>query len=68
MTSLPEEAVGAQPGPDDDLVSCLVQEIGRGTKVFDAAAVQGRFMAIESPDDVLTLMDDGRRRSGGSGA
>jgi signal transduction protein with GAF and PtsI domain len=34
-----------------------VQEIGRGTKVFDAAPVRGRWQAMESPDDVLALMD-----------
>ncbi len=27
--------------------------------MFDAAAVRGRFQAIESPDDVLALMDTG---------
>jgi len=36
-----------------------MQTIGSGTKVFDAAPVRGRFMAIESPDDVLALMDSG---------
>jgi signal transduction protein with GAF and PtsI domain len=36
-----------------------VLEIGRGTKVFDAAPVRGRFRAVESPDHVLELMDDG---------
>jgi len=36
-----------------------MQPIGEGTKVFDAAAVRGRFQAIESPDDVLALMDTG---------
>ena len=36
-----------------------MREIGEGTKVFDAAAVRGHFQAIESPDDVLTLMDTG---------
>jgi signal transduction protein with GAF and PtsI domain len=36
-----------------------VLEIGRGTKVFDAVPVRGRFRAIESPEDVLELMDDG---------
>ena len=34
-----------------------MQQIGEGTKVFDAASVRGRFRAIESPDDVLALMD-----------
>jgi signal transduction protein with GAF and PtsI domain len=32
-------------------------DIARGTKVFDAAAVQGTWRALHSPDDVLTLMD-----------
>lgn len=36
-----------------------MQEIGRGAKVFDHGPVQGRFLAVEGPDDVLTLMDDG---------
>ena len=36
-----------------------MQTIGRGTKVFDASPVRGRFLAIESPDDVLALMDTG---------
>jgi signal transduction protein with GAF and PtsI domain len=36
-----------------------MQQIGEGTKVFDAASVRGRFRAIESPDDVLALMDSG---------
>jgi signal transduction protein with GAF and PtsI domain len=36
-----------------------MQTIGSGTKVFDAAPVRGRFLAIESPDDVLALMDTG---------
>ena len=27
--------------------------------MFDAAAVRGRFQAIETPDDVLALMDTG---------
>ncbi|MFZ1491658.1 MAG: PEP-utilizing enzyme [Ilumatobacteraceae bacterium] len=36
-----------------------LQEIGRGVKVFDAAPVQGKFMAIETPEDVLALMDTG---------
>lgn len=27
--------------------------------MFDASPVQGRFLAIETPDDVLTLMDEG---------
>ncbi|RPI10153.1 MAG: hypothetical protein EHM63_03565 [Actinobacteria bacterium] len=36
-----------------------MRQIGEGTKVFDAAAVRGTFRAIESPDDVLALMDSG---------
>ncbi len=36
-----------------------MQEIGRGAKVFDAAPVRGRFLAVEGPDDVLELMDSG---------
>ena len=36
-----------------------MQEIGRGTKVFDHAPVRGRFVAMEGPDDVLALMDTG---------
>ena len=36
-----------------------VQEIGRGTKVFDAAPVAGKLKVMEGPDDVLTLMDTG---------
>lgn len=34
-------------------------EIGRGTKVFDAAAVTGEWRMLGSPDDVLELMDTG---------
>lgn len=36
-----------------------MEEIGRGTKVFDHAPVQGRFTPLEGPDDVLALMDSG---------
>lgn len=36
-----------------------MQELGRGIKVFDAGPVRGRFTPIESPEDVLALMDDG---------
>ena len=36
-----------------------MQEIGRGSKVFDAAPVRGRFLPMEGPDDVLALMDTG---------
>ena len=31
--------------------------IGRGTKVFEAAPVQGEWRRLEDPDDVLELMD-----------
>ena len=34
-------------------------EIGRGTKVFDAVAVRGEWRMLNTPDDVLTLMDTG---------
>lgn len=34
-----------------------MQEIGRGAKVFEATPVRGRFLPMEGPDDVLTLMD-----------
>jgi len=36
-----------------------MQEIARGAKVFDHAAVRGRFLPMEGPDDVLALMDTG---------
>ena len=32
-------------------------DIAVGTKVFDAAAVRGTWRALQSPDDVLALMD-----------
>lgn len=35
-----------------------MSEIGHGTKVFDAATVRGRWRRLETPDDVLDLMDD----------
>ncbi len=34
-----------------------MSEIGSGTKVFDAAPVQGVWRRLDSPDDVLDLMD-----------
>lgn len=34
-----------------------IRVIATGTKVFDAAPVRGTFRAIETPDDVLSLMD-----------
>jgi signal transduction protein with GAF and PtsI domain len=36
-----------------------MQDLGRGAKVFDAAPVRGRFLALEGPDDLLALMDEG---------
>lgn len=32
-------------------------DIGTGTRVFEAAAVQGTWRKLSSPDDVLALMD-----------
>ena len=32
--------------------------IGRGTKVFEAAPVQGEWRRLDEPDDVLELMDE----------
>src|SRR3954447_26092005 len=37
---------------------CAVAEIGTGTKVFDAAPVQGEWRRLDTPEDVLALMDD----------
>jgi phosphoenolpyruvate-protein kinase (PTS system EI component) len=39
--------VGAVPGA----------QVGRGTKVFDAAAVRGVWRRLDTPDDVIELMD-----------
>lgn len=36
-----------------------MREIGRGTKVFEAAPVRGVWRRLDSPEDVLALMDDG---------
>lgn len=36
-----------------------MEQIGSGAKVFDAPPVRGRFLPMESPDDVLDLMDRG---------
>ena len=33
-------------------------QIGTGTKVFDTAAVRGTWQRLDTPDDVLALMDD----------
>ena len=34
-------------------------ELAHGTKVFDHAPVRGTWKAMEGPEDVLELMDDG---------
>jgi signal transduction protein with GAF and PtsI domain len=34
-----------------------MREVGRGTKVFDAAPVRGRWRYLERPEDVIALMD-----------
>jgi signal transduction protein with GAF and PtsI domain len=34
-----------------------MQEIGSGTRVFEAAPVRGTWRRLTSPDDVLALMD-----------
>ena len=34
-----------------------MQPLGRGTKVFDAPTVRGRWKAMETAEDVLELMD-----------
>lgn len=36
-----------------------VREIGRGTSVFTTGAARGPWRLLESPDDVLELLDDG---------
>ena len=36
-----------------------MRELGRGEKVFDHAPVQGTCRHLESPDDVLDLLDNG---------
>lgn len=36
-----------------------VREIGRGARVFTAPATRGPWRLLESPDDVLALLDDG---------
>jgi len=35
-----------------------MREVGRGTKVIDAAPVSGRWRLMTGPDDVLALMDE----------
>ena len=36
-----------------------MQEVGRGEKVFDHAPVRGTCRHLDSPDDVLALLDTG---------
>lgn len=36
-----------------------MQVLASGMKVFDAAPVRGRLRAMETPEDVLELMDEG---------
>ena len=36
-----------------------MRDIGRGTKVFDAAPVRGAWRPLHSPEDVITLLDEG---------
>jgi hypothetical protein len=36
-----------------------VREIGKGTRVFEAAPVTGQWRPLHSPDDVIALMDEG---------
>lgn len=36
-----------------------MRDIATGAKVFDHAAVRGRFTPMDGPDDVLALMDSG---------
>ncbi len=36
-----------------------MQDVGRGEKVFDHEPVRGTLRHLESPDDVLTLLDTG---------
>ena len=37
----------------------VVRDVGTGAKVFDAAPVRGRWKALDGPDDVIDLMDNG---------
>lgn len=42
------------------LADCrTVREMGTGIKVFDHQPVRGRWHPLESPDDVIDLMDNG---------
>jgi signal transduction protein with GAF and PtsI domain len=35
-----------------------MREVGRGTRVFEAAPVRGSWRPMHSPDDVIALMDE----------
>jgi signal transduction protein with GAF and PtsI domain len=35
-----------------------VQDVGKGTRVFEAAPVRGAWRPMDSPEDVLALMDE----------
>jgi len=49
----------ATPAGARPVQSLAMQEIGTGEKVFDHAAVRGRWKVMEGPSDVLDLMDSG---------
>ena len=36
----------------------MSEQIGTGTRVFDAPPVSGRWRRLSSPDDVIALLDD----------
>ena len=40
-------------------MSEALRVVATGAKVFDAAPVTGRFTPVETPDDVIDLMDNG---------
>src|SRR3990170_4372318 len=50
----PSVARAARPGGPG---AGNMSEIGNGEKVFDAAPVRGAWRRLDSPDDVLELMD-----------
>ena len=37
-----------------------MEEIGRGTRVFEAAPVRGLWTPLETPEEVIALADEGR--------
>ena len=47
------DVMGSPSGSDAETVN----EIGRGTRVFESAPVRGSWRRLTSPDDVLELMD-----------